>query len=61
MPANSTPSWTVAAGSDEHKAIKDAMKDFKQGHVLCKEEGGKFSTKPMGPGKNLKYLEEGEE
>jgi len=57
MPEGSTESFKVASGSDELKAIQEAMKDAKLGDVLVKEAGGKFSAKPVGPGFNTKYAE----
>eukprot|EP00746_Dinoflagellata_sp_MGD_P032151 gnl/MRDRNA2_/MRDRNA2_176530_c0_seq1.p1 gnl/MRDRNA2_/MRDRNA2_176530_c0~~gnl/MRDRNA2_/MRDRNA2_176530_c0_seq1.p1 ORF type:complete len:174 (+),score=44.71 gnl/MRDRNA2_/MRDRNA2_176530_c0_seq1:56-523(+) len=57
MPDGSTDSFQVSSGSDEHKAIQEAMKDAKLGDVLVKEAGGKFSVKPKGPGFNTKYAE----
>lgn len=57
MPEGSTDSFVVASGSDQLKAIQEAMKSAKRGDVLVKEADGKFSAKPKGPGFNTKYAE----
>ena len=68
MPEGSTRSYAVKAGSEQHKCIVEAMRTAKRGDVICcttKVSGSTmsltYSTKPKGPGKNVKYLEEGNE
>lgn len=58
MPEGSVASYTVASGTPEHTAIQEAMKGAQAGEVLVKGPENAFTTKPRGPGFNVRYLEE---
>jgi len=71
MPKGSTDTYTLEVDSMEHRCVVEATKrKSKPGDVLCRtvsknsESGSytvKFETKSLGPGRNMKYLEEGKE
>lgn len=59
MPEGSTPSYAVPSPGPEIAAMQTAMQSASLGHVLCREPGDeiRYTTRPMGPGFNVKYAE----